>query len=85
VSRLPIPDWTREGETWRVEPETGGWIVSSVALGGVCSVEGCHHPSVVMRPARNYLGDDYLLCMAHVEDGRMWIEDARLVSWRLSK
>ena len=83
MSRLPVPDWTRPGETWRVETERGGWIASSVAHGGVCSVRGCWRPSVVMRPARTYRGDDYLLCAEHVKKHRMWIEDARLVSWCL--
>ena len=83
MNRLPMPDWAREGETWRVEPEPGGWIVSSIAHGGVCSVSECRNRSIAMRPARTYRGDDFLLCAEHVRKARMWIEDAVLVSWSL--
>lgn len=83
LTRLPMPDWTRPGETWRVEAEPGGWVVSSVAYGGVCSARSCNRPSVVLRPARTYGGNDYMLCAVHVRDAGMWVEDARLVSWAL--
>ena len=84
MNRLPVPDWTRPGETWRVEPEPGGWSATEDdALGGVCSVTGCRRSSVVIRPARTFRGDDYVLCEVHVREQRMWIEDGRLVSWSL--
>jgi hypothetical protein len=81
-----MPDWGREGETWRVEPERGGWVATGDdALGGVCSVKECYRSSIVIRPARTYRGSDYVLCEVHVREQRMWIEDGRLVSWALRR
>ena len=78
---LPMPDWGRKGETWRIEPEPGGWVLTGGH--GVCSGTGCSRSAVALRPARTYRGDDFLLCSLHLYAARMWVEGRRIVSWCL--
>lgn len=73
--RLPVPDWGRPGETWRVEAEPGGWEVVS---DGVCGAKGCYRVARVYRSR-----DGFTLCGFHIDAGRMWIENGQLVSWAL--
>ena len=72
---FPPPDWTRPGETWRVEAEPFDWRVVS---DGVCGVRHCFRQAVVYRSRPTFA-----LCAAHVREGRMWIENGQLVSWAL--
>lgn len=80
--RLPMPDWSRPGETWRVEPERG-WTVDSRA-DWLCEANRghCHKLS------RAYLTNgrrDTAYCDEHLAKSLMWIENERVISWRLSK
>lgn len=86
-ARLPMPGWTREGETWRVEPEP----YIRVEVGGVCTHRDrlitsprrygpeCMKPSVVV------VGRDetLMLCEQHLHAQRVWIEDGQALSWCL--
>ena len=75
--RLPVPDWTRVGETWRIEEEPGWEPIDD----GLCEARRCYRRAVVWRPR-----DAFALCAIHTRDtGRMWVENGRVVSWRLSK
>jgi hypothetical protein len=81
VEPLPVPDWSRPGETWRVEPEDGGWYLTRGD--GVCSSRGCFRSAVAIRPARTYRGLDFAICGEHLTAGCMWIENGQVVSWCL--
>jgi len=78
VNRQPLPDWTRPGETWRIEHEP----LAGVAPGGVCAsrtrVERCYRKSVAVvgRSGRP-------ICERHLRAIGMWIEGGRVVSWCL--
>ena len=78
--RLPLPDWTRPGETWRVEHEP----LARVAPGGVCEsgrrTERCYRKSVAIvgRSA-----SPIPICEVHLRAIGMWIEGGRVVSWCL--
>lgn len=74
MTRLPMPEWGRAGETWRVEPEPG-WVLAS---DGVCHSKHCYDDAVVFR-AR----PEFALCRRHLRDSLMWVEDGRVVSWCL--
>ena len=78
VTRLPVPEFTRPGETWRVEAEPGGWTQTR---DGLCSAKACYRVAVVLRPDRRGRGNDFLLCAVHVREFGMWIENGQLVSW----
>jgi hypothetical protein len=81
MNREPMPDWTRPGETWRVETERGGWVTTT---GGVCSGTGCFRRAIVLRPAlSSHRGKDFMLCELHVRSNHMWIEGGQVVSWCL--
>lgn len=84
MGRLLVPDWIREGETWRVEPETD--VLWSTSVDGVCdrcwreyrSVESL--AGIVHRSGRitGY-------CADHLREQQVWVEGGRVVSWRLSR
>ena len=80
AARLPVPAWSRPGETWRVEAEPGGWQMTS---DGGCSARHCSRTAMVIRPR-----DDFMLCSEHIRQCGMWIERDTLgrdtlVSWCL--
>jgi hypothetical protein len=77
ADRLPVPDWDRPGEAWRVEGEDGWQPMEDVS----CHHRGCHRRSVAARLRRGAV--DYALCAPHLAEGRMWIEDGQVVSWAL--
>lgn len=76
-NRLPVPDWTRPGETWRVEEEPG-WILRADYM---CSAlkDRCLRRAVAVRPR----GEHYALCDVHLRAGLMWIENGQVVSWAI--
>jgi hypothetical protein len=74
AGRLPIPDWSRPGETWRIEAENE-WHPTDR---GGCSSKCCHRVAVAWQP-RNGHG----LCEVHLTSGLMWIENDQVVSWAL--
>lgn len=80
MTRQPMPDWTRKGETWRVEPENG-WV----PIGdGICNGTGCRRPAAAFRPNhRMNRNGGFGLCQLHMRACGMWIEDGRVVSWCL--
>jgi hypothetical protein len=78
---LPKPEWTRPGETWRVEPETARWVLLDADT--PCDHRSCEDGAVAgiernlwVKPA---------LCATHLREGLMWIEAERVVSWCLSR
>lgn len=80
MERLPVPEWSRPGETWRVEPETA--VTWAVGVSGECrSPRSCGRPAVAGFTSRG--GYDYPVCVDHLRESRMWIEDGRVVSWKL--
>lgn len=72
--RLPVPDWDRPGETWRVEADPYWRLVTD----GICMARGCYRPAVALRPH-----NAYAICAVHVREGFMWIENGQLMSWVL--
>ena len=96
MSELPKPDWGREGETWRIEPEDAvPWRTDVYGL--LCRVRDadgingiCRDRAVAGYSTRN--GEFRPFCERHLTEQNMWIEDegvaprgGRVVSWRLSK
>ena len=89
MNALPKPDWGREGETWRIEPEDAvPWRTDLPPL--LCrhnaaqygAYEGrCHNRAVAGFTSRS--GEFHPRCEQHLRP--MWIEDGVVVSWRLSK
>lgn len=80
MTRLPVPNWTREGETWRVEEETAvPWRADLTAL--LCRHGRCRARAVAGYTTRS--GEFHPMCAAHLAEQRMWIEDGRVVSWCL--
>jgi len=78
---LPVPDWGREGETWRVEPEP---FIEKCDGGFICGDgRGCSLAAVALvgRGKRSRPICDYHLR----RDARAWIEDDAVVSWRLGR
>lgn len=82
IGRLPEPDWTRPGETWRIEPERG-WLPVDIDGEEVQCWGQSRHCSIPATAQRTDNGAAY--CVSHLRFGRMWIEDERVVSWRLSR
>jgi len=89
MSALPKPDWGREGETWRVEPEDAvpwrtdvGPLYCRTRLGQY-GHDKC--PNRAVAGYTNRRGEFYPMCEAHLNAQRMWIERGRVVSWRLSR
>jgi hypothetical protein len=72
AERLPMPDWTRPGESWRIEAEPG-WQLTRT---GSCDAKGCFRPAVAIRPHNRYAN-----CEVHLRTGLMWIENGQVVSW----
>ena len=83
TERLPMPDWTRAGETWRVEPEPHLRMMN----GGACShrERGRGRPVQCFRVgvAAGLPNSGLVLCARHLLEQRCWIEDGRVVSWAL--
>lgn len=84
---FPKPDWSREGETWRVEPEDG-WVLVD---GYRCLHRGgrrgmpvhCHRDAVAGLVRHGAVR--FALCERHLREQRVWIDETwRVVSWRLS-
>ena len=77
--RLPMPDWSRPGETWRVEPEP---YIEVCDAGFICGDgRGCSLPAVALVGR----GRKRPICEYHMSrDAMAWIEDGQVVSWRLS-
>lgn len=80
---LPKPDWCREGETWRVEEE------QHLVVGqGLCTARPdqygyhpCDHEAIAVGRTNRRLA----LCLEHLGSQAAWIENGKVVSWRLSK
>jgi hypothetical protein len=78
TTRLPMPNWTREGETWRVEPETA--VEWTIEVYGTCN-DKCERRSVAGIIRRGYLLKEW--CGQHLAESKMWVEDGQVVSWTL--
>jgi hypothetical protein len=81
MTRLPVPDWTREGETWRVEHEP----LAGVLPGGICESRGlrpnnrlCCRESVAVMGSRAKP-----ICERHLNEIGLWVEGGRVVGWVL--
>lgn len=88
LNRQPLPDWTRPGETWRVEPEDA--VPWRTDVGPIhCRVRHWQrHDRCVNRAVAGYTtrsGEFHPMCEVHLSAQRMWIEGGRVVSWRLSR
>lgn len=94
MTPLPMPEWGREGETWRVEPEDAvPWRTDVYGLMCRCELmtsrlrlaayRTCREAAVAGYSTR--AGDFHPFCEGHLREHRMWIEDGVVVSWRLSK
>jgi len=77
MTRLPMPDWTREGETWRVEEERH--LLALNVTGVRCSSRGCDRGAVAISKLASRLA----LCPRHLAELSIWVEDGRVVSWCL--
>jgi hypothetical protein len=84
MTRLPIPDWTREGETWRVEGEPlagvlpGGVCTSHSRRAGLYRVLYCHSESVAVLGSKAHP-----ICERHLNEIGLWVEGGRVVGWVL--
>lgn len=84
-----MPNWGREGETWRVQPEDAvPWRTDVYGL--VCRQTDntrlhnwCGKGAVAGYTTRG--GEFHPFCEEHLRGQRMWIEDFAVVSWRLSR
>jgi len=81
--RLPMPDWSRPGETWRVEQEEH----LRVGRGKCASRTGAKHmpKTYCERDAVAVGRGDFALCEVHLREMGVWVEHGRVVSWRLSR
>ena len=79
TDRLPMPDWSRPGETWRVEPEP---FMEACDDGFICGDgRGCSLPAVALVGR----GRRRPICEYHMRrDTLAWIEEGVVVSWKLS-
>jgi hypothetical protein len=83
--RLPMPDWSRRGETWRIESEGREWRLVDIDGPDVrCNgMKGrCALPAIAVRQGRF---SEVAFCVHHLRLGGMWVENDRVVSWRLSR
>ena len=84
--RLPVPEWHRPGETWRVEAEP---VLRSTDHPYLCGryrytyrTGDCDKPAVAI--VRNNKGSVTLaLCSRHLSEQRAWVENGEVVSWAL--
>ena len=96
MTPLPKPDWCREGETWRVEPEDAvPWRTDVYGL--LCRVRDAHGITRLCRAraVAGYTtrkGEFHPFCEGHLAAQKVWVEyegvpprAGRVVSWRLSK
>jgi len=78
---VPRPDWTRPGETWRVEPETSRWVLLDADTPCDGDKQRCSEKAVAGIERNLWISP--ALCQRHLREGLMWIEDGRVVSWSL--
>jgi hypothetical protein len=95
MNPAPMPEWCREGETWRIEeerhliPGTGYCTARSEQYGHF----PCAHRAVAVGRSNHALA----LCAQHLMEMSIWLEGptidangrtttaSRVVSWRLSR
>jgi hypothetical protein len=80
MTALPTPDWSRPGETWRIEPESE-WTTKACEA---TACDGQGHRCQLTVVARR-LDHRFHSCAYHLHSGLMWIEDDHVVSWRLAR
>ena len=79
-----MPDWVRDGETWRVEEEPHlvvghGWCT---ARDGQYGHDPCGREAFVVGRSSHWLA----LCETHLREScAAWVNDGLVVSWRLSR
>ena len=86
MTPLPQPEWGREGETWRVEPEDAvPWRTDVGPLYCRAAKHGmiCRNRAVAGYTSRSMTFVPF--CEQHLNQSNLWIENGRVVSWRLSK
>ena len=84
LGRLPVPDWSRPGEIWRIEPEDRDWSLADIdGEDEQCRGDRgrCPIPATAVRHGRF---SEVAFCVRHLREGGMWVENDRVVSWRLS-
>jgi len=83
AERLPVPGWTRAGETWRVEPETD--VRWTLVADGECESTSWMAARCPLPAAAQFANGIHLrlMCADHLRHSGMWIEGGRVVSWSL--
>ena len=81
MTRLPAPDWSRPGETWRIEEE------AHLVVGtGWCTSKRCTNRAVAVSLRSGMAAPDQIrfrLCREHLAELSIWVEGNRVVSWCL--